>query len=218
MAKVNTKKEKEQATEAVGLKELQELTEVRVKFTGLTAIMFDRFVSMEGEELPPEKKLYLREEGKRKRVILPSGNIMSFLAGEKKSCCAFFAKKGEGAKIRQMIWGAVAIRPDEIPFTRDGKPAYFKGFGEGTGFRIDERKAIVKKGGQLIPQPTIRPVMELPWELEFDLTLWGNDLKFRFFPEEGRTLANWFIRGGLMVAIGNFRPHFGRFTAEFKEI
>ena len=93
-----------------------------------------------------------------------------------------------------------------IPITRDGKPIVLSGFEHDRdaagGIYVHRCVARLKDG---IPNPKVRPVIELPWEVEFDMHIL----------EEGGvrevTLKGYIERGGLAIGLGTYRGVFGKF-------
>ena len=196
----------------------KDVTEFDVRLTGLAPIMFDRFISLDENEnanRPVEDKLYL----KNGKVVLPGENILSFLCAELggKSCACILEKR-QAKTYRQACAAFLAINADTISFMRGGAPIAFHGFSKSSGcdansgMYIAEHTARVKKtGGLIVPLPKRRPVLPLPWELCFSITLFGNaDLK-------ADRLERWFREGGIRIGLGTFRPRYGRFTAELTE-
>ena len=105
------------------------------------------------------------------------------------------------------------VDPPLIPFTRDGQPVVFGGWdGDGrddaAGLEVVRHVAKVKKGSLLIPQPKVRPMLRAPWRLEFEVTIWRLDTKVT-----PSLVADWFVKGGLLIGFGTFRPQHGRFAA-----
>lgn len=180
-------------------------TRIWVVLEGLAAIMFDRFIDHSAEVRPPEQKLYLAEDN---QVVLPAENIYSFLLSENPAGCA---KGFEGKKGKQYIsvgMASIFVDPVLIPFKHDGQLVKFTGFDDGvfSTFLLAPR---TKKGTLSIKQEARpRPILSLPWSLEFTITLVENE-----FINEGK-LHNWFDRGGIMIALGTFRPRFGRFMVK----
>ncbi len=173
----------------------------KVSLRGLRPIMFDRYAGDNTTQLDPGRKMYLTSDG---RVCMPAENISSFLAAENtKSCAKIFGGKNYKA-LASAILGHTLIDPLEILITKDGKDVRFEKFGVG-GWRLDERVARLNKG---IPNPKKRPVLELPWELEFELDMVKND----FFTEP--LLRSFFERGGVMMGLGTFRGVFGKFAVD----
>ena len=100
--------------------------------------------------------------------------------------------------------GNVYIDPVNIPFLSDGNPIVFGKFNEKV--YVDERMARPSNTARVIAR---RPVISMPWFLKFDLTINQTE-----FVTESR-IKDWFMRGGISVGIGAYRPMFGRFQAEF---
>ena len=100
--------------------------------------------------------------------------------------------------------GNVYIDPVNIPFMNDDSPIVFSKFNEKV--YIDERMARPSATARVIAR---RPVISMPWLLRFDLTINQTE-----FVTESR-IKDWFMRGGISVGIGAYRPMFGRFEASF---
>ena len=117
---------------------------------------------------------------------------------------------GRGFKnFANALLGFVMIEPDNIPLTRNGEPIEFTGFRDGVDKKariyVDVRVARLDKG---IPNPKERPVVELPWELAFKLTIIRND-------EFDETLLKTaFSKGGIAIGLGTYRGVFGKFVVE----
>ena len=188
-----------------------ELQKYHVKLEGLSDIMFDRFIDHSKEQRPPEQKLYLIEKN---QVVLPAENIYSFLFGENPAGCAksFEGKKGKQTYI-PIGMSHVFLDPVSIPFTASSKPVFWKDFTNGK-FRILLSAPRTKQGSLSIKQEVRpRPIMQLPWSLDFNITI----VKNQYIDEV--KLYNWFVQGGIQIAIGTYRPRFGRFeVADWKEI
>jgi hypothetical protein len=108
--------------------------------------------------------------------------------------------------------GYVQFNPSLIPITRNGEQITFNGFTDDrdnkAGIYIDRRVARLAKG---VPNPKVRPVIELPWELAFTLRF----IKNGTFDETLLRLA--FDRGGESLGIGTYRWLFGKFTVTRRE-
>lgn len=183
---------------------------MKVKLIGAAPILFDRFIDMSADQRPPEQKLYLNDKGV---LTLPALNVISFFFGENPGGCAARFEKKARKDYQVMGMSHVVISPNDILFTRNGKPVVFTKFvdnyDKAAGIRVLYHKANVKKSGLIIPSPKVRPALELPWELEFEITLFENHLI------SIKKLQNWLLRGGMEIALGTYRPLFGRFMAEF---
>lgn len=170
----------------------------QITLTGIRPIMFDRYSGSMKEQLAPVEKVY-RSSLNEKNLILPSLNIQSFLS----------AQNTESAPQRVLGrgWKAVAkaaltfvdISPFEIEIMRDGVNITID------DVVIDYRKAIIKKGQLSIPSDKARPVLQLPWYVSFQITLYKN-------PDLNETiLRRLFEDGGIQIGLGTYRGAFGKF-------
>ena len=178
----------------------------RVSLRGIADIMFDRYAGDNKTELPPEKKMYFATDGKT--MILPSINISSFLSAQNtESAPKRFLDSREYKKIASANLSYVSISPMEIPFTRKGKPIVFQGFADRSqgGVYIDDRVARLPKG---IPNRKIRPVLAIPWELSFEMTIFPNN------ECSEDMLHDLFVRGGIAIGLGTFRGVYGKFVVQ----
>jgi hypothetical protein len=196
-----TKKEPKTRSEA-GTRERIERT---VHLRGLTPIMFDRYPGDNDTKLEPWQKLYLAG-GEGRTICLPSANIMSFLSAQNTDSAPKRLLDSRKYKAFALACGSfVTINPHMIPFYRDGKPIVFgKLVGDAdadSGVYIERHVARLEKG---IPNPKVRPVLPLPWELRFALTLWPN----RQIQEQ--QLVNVFTEGLLALGLGTFRGQYGK--------
>jgi len=173
----------------------------KITLIGLRDIMLDRYPGDNKTELSPEQKMYYGEDGKT--LVFPTANVFSFLGAENTTSAA---KKFGGKKWRDIAAGFlsfISIGPDAIPFTRDGKPIKFDGFGDSV--YVHNAVARLAKG---IPNPKKRPVIKMPWSLSFDMMILQNE----YFSEE--LLQSYVERGGLVIGFGSFRPVFGKFKID----
>jgi hypothetical protein len=180
---------------------------ISVKLEGLSDLMFDRFIDHSAEKRPPEQKLYLAEKNK---LVMPAENINSFLFSSV-GCAKAFEKKGSLGYIRTGQ-SHVFIDPVIIPIKDNkGKDILYSGF-ENTNLYINESSPVVKKGSLSIKtEMKQRPVLRLPWSLSFTITLVKNALI------DDTKLYNWFIQGGMLIALGTYRPRYGRFDVAIWE-
>ena len=98
---------------------------------------------------------------------------------------------------------------ENITFTRDGKPITVGAFSDRSepqsGLYLHRAVARLDKG---IPNPKERPVLPLPWALEFDLTIYPNkEIK-------EQEIKNLLAEGGMAIGLGTFRGVFGKFEIE----
>lgn len=204
MSETNPKKEKSETKtrSEAGTRETLVRT---VHVQGLTDIMFDRYPGDNDTKLEAHQKLYLGGESGRE-ICLPSANIMSFLSAQNTDSAPKRLLDSRKYKTFAQACGAyISIGPRMIQFLRDGSPIVFGKFVGDTdiesGVYIDRRVARLEKG---IPNPKVRPVLPMPWELRFKLTMFPN----RVLQEQ--QLMNIFTEGLLMLGLGTFRGQFGK--------
>jgi hypothetical protein len=189
----------------------RELIRRTVRLRGLTDIMFDRYPGDNDTKLEPWQKLYLGgAEGRS--IMLPSANIMSFLSAQNTDSAPKRLLDPRKYKRFALACGSfVSINPRVIPFTRGGEPVIFGKLDSKTddGWAMDSLSGVyvrhdvarLEKG---IPNPKVRPVLPLPWELEFTLTLFPNkDI-------QEQQLMNVFKDGLLCLGLGTWRGQFGK--------
>ena len=185
-----------------------EVKKISVSVEGLSSVMFDKFYDHSNENRPPERKFYTDNP-----VCLPVENIYSFLYRDAAPVGAVrFVEKRKAKEYLAMGQAFMSIRQTMIPFLDESyKPILFNGFGKfdsDSRFYVNDWEAGITKmsGGKIIKQEARpRPVMKLPWNLEFEVMLFEND---KVTPDK---LLSWFQIGGLVIAIGTHRPQYGRF-------
>lgn len=176
-----------------------------VTLSFVVPIMFDRFGGDINRRLEPEEKFYFAND--QKTLVLPAANLKSFLVyggGRQDPAVKILSASGTWKTEATIIAGSVLITPDKIPFTRDGEPVVFEGFGK-NGIQMDERKA---GGGSHPPEMVRRPMVELPLELNFDVQIYTSE---KCSEQQIREL---FSRGGIAVGLGAFRTEFGKFVVD----
>jgi len=179
-----------------------EIEKIKVRLDGLSDIMFDRFIDYSTEPRPAEQKLYLSGDN---QVVLPAENIMSFLFGENPQGCAKWFEGKKGKQYIQIGMSHVFIDPLIISFKTKKASITFKDF-DNKQFQIYWASGRTKKGNLSVKQEMkARPILKLPWSLEFLITIVKNS-----FIDETK-LYNWFVVGGMQIALGTYRPRFGRF-------
>lgn len=183
----------------------RELIHRTVHIRGLTDIMFDRYPGDNDTKLEPWQKLYLGGENGR-TICLPSANIMSFLSAQNTDSAPKRLLDSRKYKQFALACGSfVNIGPRMIPFLREGEPIEFGKFVNDedaeSGVYIDRRVARLEKG---IPNPKVRPVLPMPWELRFQLTLYPNK------QIQEQQLMNVVSEGLLCLGLGTFRGQFGK--------
>jgi len=158
--------------------------------------MFDRYAGDNNTHLPPEELMYLDPQA---RLIIPSLNLFSLLAAEntKSVCRQFFGKHGK--TIALGISSFTSIEPFDIPLYDDKGQIQFTEWND----QISIHKSVARlKNG--IPNPKTRPVVTLPWNIEFTVRYMEN--RHCSF-ENLRQAFDW----GGTLGLGTFRPYFGRY-------
>ena len=184
-----------------------ELIERRIVLCGITDIMFDRYAGDNKTKLEPWQKLYLTED---RTIYIPSLNILSFLSAHNtNSAPKRLRDKRQYKDIANACLSFVSIEPFNIPFIRDGQPIKFGRFDvdvdRTSKVYIHRAVARLDKG---IPNPKERPVIPLPWALEFWLKIYPNkEIK-------EQEIQNLFTDGGFALGLGTFRGVFGKFRIE----
>jgi len=186
---------------------LPDIIERTVKLKGITPIMFDRYAGDNKTQLPVEDKMYFLPG--TKQLCIPAANISSFLSAKNSTSVAKLIGGRSYSALANALLGFVMIAPTNIPLMRNDNPIVLTGFkddrDEGANIYVDRRVARLAKG---IPNPKERPVVELPWNLEFTISLFKND-------EVDETLLKTaFARGGLAIGLGTYRGVFGKFVVE----
>ncbi len=182
----------------------------RVVIEGLRPIMFDRYAGDNNTRLAWHEKIYLAPGSDV--LVLPATNIISFFtAHNTNSAPKRLRDKRKYKDIANAIQSfSMITAPDggeHIPFLRAGAPIQVGDFGEDRDplSRLELHRSVARldKG---IPNPKERPLLPLPWELEFHLTIIPNDA---IKEAEIRNLA---IEGGLAIGLGTYRGVYGKFT------
>lgn len=170
--------------------------QISVQLVGLRPLMFDRYAGDNATQLPVAEKMYLTPN---MQLMIPALNVLSLLAAEntKSVCRQFFGKQGK--TIALGISSYTAIEPFEIPIFDDNGPVIFAGWND----QISLHRSVARlKNG--IPNPKERPVLALPWSLNFSVEYVEN----KFCTMEN--LRQAFDMGGTL-GLGTFRPVFGRY-------
>lgn len=190
---------------AITKKQVKDVTVI-----GTTEILFDRYAGDNRTKLAPEQKLYL--DGNQ-NIVLPALNIISFLTAQNTDSAAkILLDKREYKQVASALLSSVQIAPAYIPFLRNGKPIKFGGsFSDDvdpvSGVSVVRHVARLDKG---IPNPKERPMLGLPWELRFKMTILPH-------PDINEDLIeNLFVDGGARLGFGTFRKAFGKFDFSWK--
>lgn len=192
----------------MGIKKDTSMVEIvtrQVTLEGTADIMFDRYAGDNNTQLEPWQKLYFQEGSKI--IVLPSLNLLSFLSAHNtNSAPKRLLDKRKFKDVANACLSFVSITPTHIPFLRDGKPIEFGRFEKDkdpqSGVYIHRSVARLDKG---IPNPKVRPVLPLPWALQFTLTIYPNK------EIQEQQIMNLLEAGGIALGLGTFRGVYGKF-------
>ena len=186
-------------------------TTVKVTLEGILPIMFDRYPGSNKIQLDWHQKIYLVPGSNV--LALPAINILSFLSARnstsapkrllppktyKTTCLACLSSV--------IIQGPDRQSSDFVPFVRSGKAITVGEFTSDadpvSGLYKVNHVARLDKG---IPNPKERPVLPLPWSLQFNLIYLAND------EVTLGEIHNLFVKGGQTIGLGTFRGAYGKF-------
>lgn len=187
-----------------------EMVERNVVLEGIAPVMFDRYAGDNKTQLLWHQKIYLVPG--TDIVCLPTSNIVSLLSAHNTNSAP---KRLRDSKVFKKICNAclsfvmvdgLGSNPQYIPFLRNGQPIRIGKFGDDedtlSKIYLDRRVARLDKG---IPNPKERPVLPVPWSLNFQLKILPNkEIK----EQEIQNLIN---EAGLAIGIGTYRGLFGKF-------
>lgn len=167
-----------------------------VVIRGLTPILFDRYSGSNKEQLSVMDKVY-QENG---ILVLPSTNILSFLSSQNTESAPQRVVGRGWREVAKAALSYVTIEPYMIPFMRDGKPLEV----DKAGLQIHYAVARVMKGKLAVPNPKERPMLNLPWELSFKISLMETGALNEVL------LRKLFEIGLQAIGLGTFRGPFGK--------
>lgn len=169
---------------------------IRTRFNGIRPLMFARYAGDNNTQLTPAEKMYLNAD---RQLIMPALNLYSLLTATNTKSVAgqFFGRNGKNIALG--IASYTNITPFDVPINDNNGPIQFNGFSD----QITVHKSVARlKGG--IPNPQDRPLVALPWWIEFEIEYQENKLctleNLRYACTMGGTLG-----------LGTFRPFFGRY-------
>lgn len=185
----------------------------KVRLVGIKEIMFDRYAGDNDTQLAWSQKIYLVP--KTEILCLPVINIVSFLTAHNTNSAPKRLRDNRKYKaIANAILSFTDIsgpnaHPQYIPFLRKEKPIKVGKFNEEneplSGLTLHRSVARLEKG---IPNPKERPVLSLPWALEFTLNIRPNkeikELEIR----------NLFEEAGFAIGLGTWRGVYGKFAVD----
>ena len=185
----------------------------KVRLCGIKDVMFDRYPGDNSTKLEPHQKLYLAPTTSDELPVIgvPAVNIISFLSAHNtNSAPKRLRDSRQFKKIANACLSFVDIHETFIPLLgEDNQPIRFGGFDPDkdpvSGAYIHRSVARLDKG---VPNPKVRPVVPLPWALEFTLSILPN----REIKEQ--EVLNLIDEGGRALGLGTFRGVFGKFFVE----
>jgi len=189
------------------MKQSLDVIKRQVTLEGFTPIMFDRYAGDNKTQLPVEEKMYFIP-GTR-QLCIPSVNLSSFLSAKNTTSVAKLIG-GRGYKsLADAFLSFVQIAPFYIPLLRNGEPITFNGFvndvDKDADIFVHRAVARLDKG---IPNPKVRPTVNLPWELTFTVALFKNS------EADETMLRTAFQHGGVSLGLGTYRGQFGKFLVK----
>jgi hypothetical protein len=181
-----------------------------ISIRGVTPLMFDRYAGDNQTKLEWSQKIYLRPG--TSNLCLPTLNLVSFFTAHNTNSAP---KRLRDKRIYKGICNAILSfvqitgvdnNAENILIQRDGKPITVGTFTDRldveSGLFLHRAVARLDKG---IPNPKERPVLPLPWELNFEMTIYPNkEIK-------EQEIKNLLAEGGMAIGLGTFRGVFGKF-------
>lgn len=182
---------------------MEKMKNIKIKLTGLTPIMFDRYSGNNQEQLEVMDKIYLDTTGKY--LVLPATNILSFLSATNTESAPQRVIGRGYKKVCKAAQSYVQIKDLDLFFMRNDKKISRKEAIEDNSLTSHFAVAKIMKGSLAVPNPKARPLLNLPWELNLSIF-------FTETPELNETLLKkLFELGGLAIGLGTYRGVFGKF-------
>jgi hypothetical protein len=195
------------------------LVAVRVRVRGIRPIIFDRYAGDNNTKLAWHEKIYLKPG--TDILSLPALNIDSFYTGQNTpSATKRLRDKRKYKDICNSIQSFCTITAmdggEYIPFLRNDEPITVGEFDESSdpphdpqsGLYLRRDVARLKDG---VPNPKERPVLPLPWSLEYRIQIIPNKA---IKEAEIRSITK---EGGLAIGFGTYRGRFGKFLVDVWE-
>lgn len=186
-----------------------QLVSRRVRVVGLRPIMFDRYAGDNNTRLAWHEKIYLKPG--TDVLALPTSNINSFFTAHNTNSAPKRLRDKRKYKdlcnaLQSFLMVTAPDGGEYVPFLRDDKPITVGTFGdardEQSGIELHRAVARLDKG---IPNPKERPLLPLPWSLEFVIQIIPNS------EVKEAEVKNLLIEGGLAIGFGTYRGVFGKF-------
>ena len=182
------------------VKKLSREIKREVVLLGLTPILFDRYSGNNKEQLSVMDKVYQRNGF----LVLPSTNILSFLSAQNTESAPQRVVGRGWKEVAKAAQSYVTVTPYDIPFFRNDKQIE----SDDKSITVHMAVARIVKGKLAVPNPKERPMLDLPWELRFSISLYET-------PELNEVLLRrLFEIGGKAIGLGTFRGVFGKFLVD----
>lgn len=185
----------------------------KIRLVGIRELMFDRYAGDNKTKLSWDQRIYLIPG--TNILALPAINFVSFLTAHNTNSAPKRLRDKRAYKdIANACLSFTSITgtkeaPGYIPILRNDKPIIVGKFGDAlepkSGLYLHRSVARLDKG---IPNPKERPVLPLPWAMEFTLDIFPNaEIK-------EQEIKNLIEEGGLAIGLGTFRGVFGKFIVD----
>lgn len=183
----------------------------KVTIQGIAPLMFDRYAGDNQTKLEWHQKIYLKPN--TGILCLPVLNLLSFFTAHNTNSAPKRLRDKRAYKgIANAILSFVQIAgtdedPTMLTIQRHGAPIEVGVFTESndakSGLWLHRSVARLEKG---IPNPKERPVLPLPWSIDFTLSILPNkEIK-------EQEIKNLLEEGGRAIGLGTFRGVFGKFV------
>lgn len=175
---------------------------IRVKIRGTCDLLQHKRSEKSGNKEKKLKKTQAEVDYSEswREALYRDDEIGCYLPSDYISAC--LVKSGTGYQFKgqktfkDIVKAVVLVEPEKIPLGKD-KPDY-----------IDKRYGVIQRNQVLVYRPAFRK----GWEAEFDLTILDDE------QISTKTLKEILDNAGTLIAIGDWRPRFGRFEViEFSE-
>ena len=184
---------------------------VRVVLAGTLPIMFDRYPGDNNTKLDWEKKIYLKPGSNV--LVLPTTNIQAALSSintmsfpKRVLASKTYTKACQACLSFVRLHSGDDEHPGDVPFYRDGKPIEVGAFDQSKDPKSGIYKAMhVARLPKGVPNPKVRPVLPLPWELRFTLFYIANT------EVSLADVKNLLVKGGQTLGLGTYRGAYGLF-------
>lgn len=180
------------------------MQKAKVRLKGVRPLIFHKFIYQQ-HQAQPEDYLYL--DGNK--VIIPANNLMYMMASLNTDSAIRRLYQKSYKSYMAIIHGFVWISPERIPLkSEDGKIIEWNNkWAPPLG--LLESTVMIRQGTKSTRMPLVRPYVNPPWYLDFEMTLYENDIITNL-----KQLKQLLITGGIYIGIGSWRQRYGRFIVD----